>query len=148
MELKKTYPEGENTTEIKICPKCMQETADEDYCPSCGYKLNSNIKSNDNTPSKTDAEAQVCTTCIEGVYPKNPILSLALSLIFPGMGQFYNYQINKGVIFVIAFIISILLCFILIGIPLVLVIWLYSMYDAFTSARAMNRGETLEDKIF
>lgn len=119
MELKKTYPEGENT-----------------------------LESNDNTPSKTDTKAQVCTTCDEGAYPKNPILSLALSFIFPGMGQFYNYQIHKGVIFVIAFIISILLCFILVGIPFVLLIWLYSMYDAFSSARAMNRGKTVEDKIF
>ncbi|MDE3118182.1 MAG: hypothetical protein KGL03_04115 [Nitrospirota bacterium] len=32
---------------------------------------------------------------------RNPILAAALSIIFPGLGQFYNRQIKKGLSFAI-----------------------------------------------
>lgn len=116
----------------KICPKCGAQLHEESFCPDCGFPLNQNIQG----------------YCSTGECHKIPIISLALSLIFPGMGQLYNEQIHKATVFVIAYVISLILCLIVIGIPFAIIILAYSMYDAFTSARALNRGEILEDKIF
>ncbi|MCI7428867.1 MULTISPECIES: hypothetical protein [Methanobrevibacter] len=49
---------------------------------------------------------------------------------------------------IIAGAISVFLCLLLIGALLYLIVWLYSLYDAYTTAEALNRGEILEDKLF
>lgn len=116
----------------EICPRCGAQLQEETYCPDCGFPLNQNVQG----------------YCSTGTCTRNPIISLALSLVFPGMGQVYNGQIHKGTVFVIAYAISLVLCLIVIGIPFAIIILAYSMYDAFSSARALNRGEILEDKIF
>lgn len=78
---------------------------------------------------------------------KNPIIALLLSFLFPGVGQIYNGQILKGAIILVAYFgiifLAIALSFFLIGICLFVVpviIWLYAMYDAYTSANKINRG--------
>lgn len=64
----------------------------------------------------------------------SPILALILSFFIPGLGQFYTGQMLKAVaLFVLALIFA-ALSTMLIGIPLYLVVWLYSMYDAYTVA--------------
>lgn len=116
----------------EICPKCGAQLHEESFCPDCGFPLNQNIQG----------------YCSTGTCTRNPIISLALSLVFPGMGQLYNEQIHKATVFVIAYAISLILCLIVIGIPFAIIILAYSMFDAFSSARSLNRGEILEDKIF
>jgi TM2 domain-containing membrane protein YozV len=95
-----------------------------------------------------DVNAQVCASCGAAVVQKNPILALVLSLLFPGLGQLYNGQNRKGITLIIAYVVFLILSLILIGIILAILIWLYGMYDAFTSAKALNNGETVEDRIF
>ena len=99
--------------------------------------------------NKNDTANTDKITCSMGTCRKTPIISLASSLVFPGMGQLYNEQIHKGSVLVIAYAISLTLCFfiIIIGIPFALLIWAYSMYDAFSTAKAINRGEIVEDKF-
>lgn len=66
----------------------------------------------------------------------SPILALILSFFIPGLGQFYTGQMLKAAaLFVMAVIFGLLGSF-LIGIPLYLIVWIYSMYDAYTVAQA------------
>jgi TM2 domain-containing membrane protein YozV len=83
---------------------------------------------------------------------KEPLLSLVLSLLFPGLGQIYNGQIKKGIILLVItaalIVLIIMTMWILIGfcfmiIPVVL--WLYGIYDAYTEARNINKGKPSKD---
>lgn len=141
-------PDCGKPTGITICPNCRQKIVNEDFCSICGYQINHKIKICANCGNKIDAMAKVCPHCGAKSIKKNPLVALGLSLIFPGLGQFYNNQNHKGLVLIIGYIVSFLLCLILIGIILVILIWIYGMYDAFISAKAINRGEILEDKLF
>jgi hypothetical protein len=63
----------------------------------------------------------------------NPVLPPFLSLFIPGLGQSYNGQFWKGIMIVVGVCIGILHFFI----PGVL-IWIFSIYDAWMSARKIN----------
>ena len=141
-------PDCGNPTGINICPQCRQKSVNENYCPTCGFKLNPNVRTCTSCGSQIDAGAQVCAACGARVPYKSPIIALVLSLLFPGLGQLYNGQTNKGITLIIAYVVFWILSLILIGIILAILIWLYGMYDAFTSANALNNGEILEDRIF
>ncbi|WP_405294704.1 double zinc ribbon domain-containing protein [Methanobrevibacter sp.] len=141
-------PDCGKATGITICPNCRQKVVNEDFCSFCGYQINREIRICANCGSKIDAMAKVCAHCGAKTIKKNPIVALGLSLIFPGLGQLYNNQTNKGIILIIGYIVSFVLCLILIGIILVILIWIYGMYDAFISAKAINKGEILEDRLF
>ncbi len=141
-------PDCGQPTGIKICPSCRQKTVNEDFCSVCGYKINPNVKICTNCGSKIDAMAKVCVHCGAEVIQKKPIVALILSMIFPGLGQFYNNQNHKAITIIIGNVISVIFFLLLIGFILAILIWIYSMYDAFTSAKAINDGKLLEDRIF
>ena len=64
----------------------------------------------------------------------SPILALILSFFIPGLGQLYTGQFVKAVgLFLLAVLFG-ALSTILIGIPFYVLVWLYSMYDAYKSA--------------
>ncbi|GAA5262661.1 DUF5683 domain-containing protein [Methanocalculus sp. MC3] len=64
----------------------------------------------------------------------SPILAVILSFFIPGLGQFYTGQFLKAIaLFVMAALFA-GLSTILIGIPFYILIWLYSMYDAYVTA--------------
>ena len=64
---------------------------------------------------------------------RNPILAAILSLIVAGLGQIYNGQVTKGVIFIIVQLINGALTALLI--PLV---GAWAMIDAFLTAKHNN----------
>ena len=66
----------------------------------------------------------------ENEQKKNPIVALILSFIFPGLGQIYIGQQQKGVLFVVIGICLVLMMYILIGIILYPLFWLYSTFRA------------------
>lgn len=72
------------------------------------------------------------------VYYKNPGLAAVLSFFWTGLGQIYNGQLAKGIVFMIAYGVSFLLIFILIGIITTPILWIYGMYDAYRSAEKIN----------
>ena len=83
---------------------------------------------------------------------KEPIISLILSLVIPGLGQVYNVQIKKGAILFIAFVVSVILAYVawahFVGFCIMiapLAIWLYGMFDGFKEAGKINRGEPTKD---
>jgi TM2 domain-containing membrane protein YozV len=60
--------------------------------------------------------------------------ALVLSFFIPGLGQFYTGQLVKAVILFVAAIVFGAMSTMIIGIPFYVVVWLYSMYDAYTAA--------------
>jgi TM2 domain-containing membrane protein YozV len=70
----------------------------------------------------------------------NPILALIISFFLPGIGTVYAGNIMKGIIiFIIAVILGVLAGIFLLGIIayiLYVLVWLYGMYDAYTTAKA------------
>ena len=79
---------------------------------------------------------------------KNSGVAVILSFFVPGLGQIYNGQILKGVIFIILHGISVVIAIILIvggaftangtailiGILLYPIFWVYNLYDAYNTA--------------
>jgi TM2 domain-containing membrane protein YozV len=89
----------------------------------------------------------VCKSCIavmasqKQAHRKEPLLALILSFFLPGLGQIYNGDTNNGIILMIASIASLLLTSLCIGFFFFIGIWVYAMYDAYTKAERINRGE-------
>ena len=69
---------------------------------------------------------------------KNPSVATILSFFFMGLGQFYNGQIGKGIIFIILYGISCLLMFVIIGFITTPILWIWGMVDASISAKKVN----------
>ncbi|MEA2033899.1 MAG: hypothetical protein U9N40_00160 [Euryarchaeota archaeon] len=65
----------------------------------------------------------------------SPVLALIMSFFIPGLGQLYTGQFLKALALFLLAVVFAALSSILIGIPLYLVVWIYSMYDAYTSAQ-------------
>lgn len=88
----------------------------------------------------------------KGKKVKNPIIAAVLSIIFPGLGQIYNERMYKGLLLAGLIIVLAALSDLLpvraygflpgfvIGLA-ILLIWLYALYDAVTTANRMKQGE-------
>jgi hypothetical protein len=85
---------------------------------------------------------------------KEPILSMFLSVIVPGLGQIYNKQVQKGIILLVGYVLlwlvvvvlrsrSSLLCCLTFWLPLV--IMLYAAYDAYATTKKINEGQAVKD---
>lgn len=149
------------------CAECGNEVSEAaGFCPNCGTKLDEstiveetetqavpvqNTKFCSNCGAKIDIKAEICPKCGVRVAgsseQKSPFLALILSFLFPGLGQFYNGHSKKGIIFIVAAIVSVILYVILIGAILYLIVWIYGLYDAYKSAEAINNGVNVPDEI-
>ncbi len=69
---------------------------------------------------------------------KNPGLAAVLSFFFTGLGQIYNGQIGKGVLFIIVQLINIGLMFLVIGFITYPIVWVWGMVDAHRTAERIN----------
>ncbi|MEE1129756.1 MAG: zinc ribbon domain-containing protein [Methanobrevibacter sp.] len=121
---------------FKFCTNCGYELNGEfKFCPECGFDLSKKVNTAKTTVPVVQSE-------------KNIVLAILLSVIFPGLGQFYLGLNHKGVLFLIAYIISAVLILLLIGFLLVLVVWIWALVDTIQSTNALNDGEYVEDKLF
>ncbi|MDD2643392.1 MAG: hypothetical protein PHC65_01750 [Methanobacteriaceae archaeon] len=76
---------------------------------------------------------------------KNPILAAVLSII-PGFGQIYNGEKGKGAVILLIFIfIGFCLAYSVYPIVLNILIWIYSIVDAFITARKINKEKIVYD---
>jgi len=64
----------------------------------------------------------------------SPLLAVILSFFIPGLGQFYTGQLLKAIALFLLAVLFAGLSTILIGIPFYIIVWLYSMYDAYVTA--------------
>jgi TM2 domain-containing membrane protein YozV len=104
------------------------------YCKNCGAEI--------------DEKAEICPKCGVRVKPipvttdkKSSGIAAIASFFIPGLGQIYNGQIGKGIMYIIIGIIFALLMIVLIGFILYPLFWAYNIYDAYTTAEKINRGE-------
>lgn len=72
---------------------------------------------------------------------KNSGVAAVLSFFYTGLGQIYNGEILKGVIFMIIQAINFALMMVLIGFITAPLFWLWGMYDAYTTAERINAGQ-------
>ena len=79
---------------------------------------------------------------------KSVVIAAILSFIFPGLGHLYNGLTNKGLSFIVAYIVSLVLIFILIGFILIFIVWIWALIDAIKTTEAINNGEYVEDRLF
>ena len=155
----------ENKDTSKFCENCGQKFEDINKNELSDSKDNLNTDNNNankinNRPTqfckycgaKIDAEAEICPKCgvrlKNPVSEKNPAIALFLSLLIPGLGQLYNGHTRKFVILLIVAVISFFLIAIYIGFLFYFLVWVYGMYDGYKSAKSLNNGELVEDKLF
>ncbi len=69
---------------------------------------------------------------------KNPGVAAVLSFFYMGLGQIYNGQLAKGILFIVAYSISWLLVIVLIGMITTPILWFWGMFDAYKSAEKIN----------
>ena len=127
----------QESKKYKFCRNCGYElTGDYKFCPECGYDLSGRVTANrSSVPSANSGE-------------KSLVLAVILSVIFPGLGQIYLGLNQKGILFIVGYIISAVLIFLLIGFILVFVVWIWALVDVVQSTNAINNGEYVEDKLF
>ena len=137
-----------------VCAQCNIELDGKLVCKTCAEGMIRSSQAPPAQPRPQPQQPQYAAQPYPG-YPgtvvirhKEPILSLILSLFIPGLGQVYNGQIMKGIVFlalyVILWVVSGLLMVVLIGfctMVLPILIWVYAMYDAYVVAGRINRGE-------
>ena len=75
---------------------------------------------------------------------KNPSTATILSFFFMGLGQIYNGQIGKGIIFIILYGISVALMWVVIGFVTTPILWIWGMVDANNSAKKINEKMAAE----
>lgn len=89
----------------------------------------------------------VCKNCIgvmasqRQVNRREPFLALIFSFLLPGLGQIYNGDTNNGIILIVATVVAWFLTSVCVGLFVFICIWVYAMYDAYTRAERINRGE-------
>ena len=144
---------GQSTNKVdenypkNFCPDCGEKLSENaKFCPNCGFDLNNFSKNVHNKNANTAYNPQMAGQNLPA--RKEPIVSVILSFVFPGLGQFYNGHSTKGIYFIILAVVSIILTMILIGALIYLLVWLWSIIDAYNSAEKLNRGEFVEDKLF
>ena len=111
------------------------------FCSNCGAEI--------------DTRAEICPKCGVRVAPPPPPTSLpptvmaerkseglaaVLSFLFVGLGQIYNGQIGKGLLFIVVGVVAVLSMLILIGFLLYPLFWIYNIYDAYSTAKEINAG--------
>lgn len=69
---------------------------------------------------------------------KNARVAVLCSFFVCGLGQVYNGQIVKGIVFFVAFVISALLVSAVIGFVTTPLLWIWGMVDAYRSAERIN----------
>ena len=69
---------------------------------------------------------------------KNPTIAVILSFFVTGLGQIYNGQIGKGVVFIVLYALSWASMWIVIGLVTTPILWIWGMVDAHNEARRIN----------
>lgn len=109
---------------------------DEAFCRNCGAVIS--------------VRAEICPECgvrqrppptssLDGAVDDllgggNPFVAAVLSAVFPGLGQLYNRELEKGLAFVVGGTVAALSAVVLVGFVLYPAVWVYAIYDAYRVA--------------
>ena len=72
---------------------------------------------------------------------KSSGLAAVFSFFYSGLGQIYNGQFIKGILFIIIQSVNILLMYVLIGFITYPIVWIWSMVDAYRNAEKINASK-------
>jgi TM2 domain-containing membrane protein YozV len=122
---------------IVICPNCGKNTPEGKFCESCGASVQTT-----QTFQQPVAQQPVYAQqpAVASMQKKSAGVALILSFFLPGLGQIYNGQTGKGIGMIILSVIFWLLSTIVIGIPFYIILWIYGMYNAYSTANQINAG--------
>jgi len=119
---------------MAFCENCGANVNPGDqFCDSCGASLGvatmvqKSPQPEPAVPAKTPAAGQG---------EKNPVLAALASFLFSGLGQVYNGNFVKGILIFFGTLIGAMIF----TIPGIIVL-LYGIYDAYTTAKKMNDGQ-------
>ena len=125
----------------KFCPSCGSPLQNENanHCPNCGAAIQARpAPVQPVTPQPVPvqpAPVQPVVQQVQAELPKNTIIAALLSFFFPGLGQVYNGDLKRGAMFLVGTFVGLLLV-ILPG----LIVWVYQLYDAYSTSNKMNAG--------
>ncbi len=106
-------------------------------CPKCGVRVKDPIRYGSGSGQGRTHEEQ----------RKNPIVTGLLSII-PGLGQVYNGQLGKGLLFLFVTIIGLSIGFkVLLILIFAGLIWIFGIFEAYNTANKMNYGDVPFKKI-
>ena len=152
--------EADSAKKTKFCSNCgTQVDMSTAFCPQCGFRLiqeeQPQTKFCQSCGKKIDINSEICPYCgvrvaniMRSSEEKNVLLSAILSLLFPGLGHLYLGLNKKGISFIVAYIVSAILVFLVIGFVLIVIVWLWALIDSIKATESINRGEFVEDKLF
>jgi len=121
---------GPDEVFCRDCGEIISERAE--ICPACGVRQR---------PPPTSSTESALEDLLEG---GNPFVAAVLSALFPGLGQLYNRELERGIAFIVGGMTAAFSALVLVGFILYPVVWLFSIYDAYT--RAEIRAEALADR--
>jgi TM2 domain-containing membrane protein YozV len=110
----------------------------ESFCPKCGK---SQAVTSIVTNTGGGAGAVMAPQVIVVKEEKSPGIAAVLSFLFAGLGQIYNGQIGKGIVFICAYFVSVLCMFVLIGFVTTPILWIWGMIDAYGTAERINQKQ-------
>ena len=112
------------------------------YCQNCGNPLPERAFFCPDCGAAASPQNQSEKEFDKFVSNKDPFIAAILSLLFPGLGQVYNGEFHKGLLVQIIFLVTFFgggVSFLLIPIPLA--VWVIGIYDAYTEADKMRKGQ-------
>ena len=113
------------------CGTVISERAE--ICPECG------VRQQDPPKSSLDSLIEELT---EG---GNPFVAAVLSVVFPGVGQLYNRELQKGIAVMVASVVALVSVVFGVGIVLYPAVWLYALWDAYKVADRQGEEREVED---
>ena len=104
---------------MAFCQTCGAAVAEGvRFCPTCG---------------RAQPGAPPGPVAAVAVLPENYGMAALLSFLLPGLGQVVKGQILKAILIWLGTVVFVVLSFVVIGLPLLLVLWLWQIYDAYNS---------------
>lgn len=115
---------GPDEVYCRDCGAVISERAE--ICPECG------VRQRDPPTSSLDSLVEDLTR------GGNPFVAAVLSAIFPGLGQLYNRELEKGLALIVASFLAAISMLVAVGLVLVPAVWLYAIYDAYRVAERQS----------
>ena len=126
------------------CENCGTKNADlAKFCTSCGSAIKSAVSSNSNTFE--NIKEQDDDLVFPSEPPKSPIVAALLSFLLSGVGQFYLGQKMK---FLGIFVLAVLLFMSGVLIPVMPLIWIAMIFDAYFIGCKLRKGKSVKQWEF
>jgi TM2 domain-containing membrane protein YozV len=90
--------------------------------------------------SRADGKSDSEKMMIYEQYKKSEVMGAVVNFFFPGVGHMILGKVGMGIAIFCAYLVSLVLCFFIIGFILLPIIVIWSIYDAYTYAKKYNEN--------